>query len=66
MTDGAGKTNRWTLKQLRHRIDWEEKPTAIQTRVYGTKVSFPYFPSERVAHASGDTGSSGRRKGKHR
>ena len=41
MTDGAGKTNRWTLKQLRHRIEWEDKPTAIQTRIYGTKVGFP-------------------------
>ena len=51
MTDGAGKTNRWTLKQLRHRIEWEDKPTAIQTRIYGTKVNFPVFPSERVAHA---------------
>ena len=40
MTDGAGKTNRWTLKQLRHRIEWEDKPTAIQTRIYGAKVSF--------------------------
>jgi hypothetical protein len=43
MTDGAGKTNRWTLKQLRHRIEWEDKPTAIQTRIYGTKVSFIYI-----------------------
>lgn len=39
MTDGAGKTNRWTLKQLRHRIEWEDKPTAIQTRIFGTKVN---------------------------
>lgn len=50
MTDGAGRTNRWTLKQLRHRIEWEDKPTAIQTRIYGTKVGFLVFPSEYVPH----------------
>lgn len=39
MTDGAGKINRWSLKQIRHRLNWEDKPTAIQTRIFGTKVS---------------------------
>jgi len=39
MTDGAGKINRWSLKQIRHRLDWEDKPTAIQTRIFGTKVN---------------------------
>jgi hypothetical protein len=38
MTDGAGKINRWSLNQLRHRLRWEETPTAIQMRVFGTKV----------------------------
>ncbi|KDR83661.1 hypothetical protein GALMADRAFT_150744 [Galerina marginata CBS 339.88] len=37
MTDGAGKINRWSLNQLRHRLDWEERPTAIQMRIFGTK-----------------------------
>ncbi|KAJ3515971.1 hypothetical protein NLJ89_g1430 [Agrocybe chaxingu] len=37
MTDGAGKINRWSLKQIRHRLDWEDRPTAIQTRIFGTK-----------------------------
>jgi len=40
MTDGAGKINRWSLKQIRHRLDWEDKPTAIQMRIFGTKVNF--------------------------
>jgi RNA-dependent RNA polymerase len=35
----------------RHRIEWEDKPTAIQTRIYGTKVNFLVLPSECVAHA---------------
>lgn len=39
MTDGAGKINRWSLNQLRHRLGWEDTPTAIQTRIFGTKVS---------------------------
>lgn len=38
MTDGAGKINRWSLMQIRHRLNWEDRPTAIQMRVYGTKV----------------------------
>ncbi|KAF8974482.1 RNA dependent RNA polymerase-domain-containing protein [Flammula alnicola] len=37
MTDGAGKINRWSLNQIRHRLEWEDKPTAIQTRIFGTK-----------------------------
>ncbi|KAF9569288.1 hypothetical protein CPC08DRAFT_701791 [Agrocybe pediades] len=37
MTDGAGKINRWSLQQIRHLLNWEDKPTAIQTRIYGTK-----------------------------
>ncbi|KAF9485277.1 hypothetical protein BDN70DRAFT_627571 [Pholiota conissans] len=37
MTDGAGLINRWSLNQLRFRLDWEDKPTAIQTRIFGTK-----------------------------
>ncbi|KIM46105.1 hypothetical protein M413DRAFT_16853 [Hebeloma cylindrosporum] len=37
MTDGAGKINRWALKQIRHRLNWEDQPTAIQTRIFGTK-----------------------------
>jgi len=38
MTDGAGKINRWSLNQIRHLLNWEDKPTAIQTRIFGTKV----------------------------
>ncbi|KAH9482728.1 putative RNA-dependent RNA polymerase SHL2 [Psilocybe cubensis] len=37
MTDGAGKINRWSLMQIRHRLNWEDKPTAIQIRIFGTK-----------------------------
>ena len=38
MTDGAGSINRHCLRELRHRYDWEEKPTAIQVRLFGAKV----------------------------
>ncbi|KAF8913977.1 RNA dependent RNA polymerase-domain-containing protein [Gymnopilus junonius] len=37
MTDGAGKINLWSLKQIRHRLGWEDTPSAIQTRIFGTK-----------------------------
>lgn len=37
MTDGAGSINRYCLRELRHRYDWEEKPTAIQVRLFGAK-----------------------------
>jgi len=38
MTDGAGSINRYCLRELRHHYDWEEKPTAIQVRLFGAKV----------------------------
>ncbi|KAF9534243.1 RNA dependent RNA polymerase-domain-containing protein [Crepidotus variabilis] len=37
MTDGAGKINRWSLLQIRRRLGWEDKPTAIQVRIHGAK-----------------------------
>jgi hypothetical protein len=48
MTDGAGKINRWSLRQIRHRLDWEDKPTAIQVRVFGNKVHLTYFSLEQI------------------
>ena len=38
MTDGAGVINGWSLKQIKSRLDLEDKPTAIQVRVFGAKV----------------------------
>ena len=38
MTDGAGAINGWSLKQIKSRLNLEDKPTAIQVRVFGAKV----------------------------
>ncbi|RXW24663.1 hypothetical protein EST38_g1142 [Candolleomyces aberdarensis] len=37
MTDGAGSMNRSVARKLRHRYDWEQRPSAIQVRVNGAK-----------------------------
>jgi len=50
MTDGAGVINGWSLKQIKSRLDLEDKPTAIQVRVFGAKVCVKLRRRRRETH----------------